>query len=58
MQDYESMCVVCLCSVLEDDIWNLYLTQSDGAGKGGCVCVRSAGAPREVNVGSTENIRK
>lgn len=31
-------CVVCLCSVLEDDIWNLYWTQSDRAGKRGRVC--------------------
>lgn len=36
------MCVVCLFSVLEDDIWNLYWTQSDRAGKRACLLDRSA----------------
>lgn len=49
MRGDESMCVVCLCSVLDADIWNL-----DWAGRE-AVCVRSTGALQERgNVGWDE----
>lgn len=51
------MCVVCLCSVLEDDIRNLDWTQSDRAGRD-AVRVRSTGALQEHGNVVSENIGK